>query len=328
MRTIIRKKRMPKSIIAVLLAVAFMMTGCTKWSNTISGQDNDSLSVVPAADAVMEEVSSNGKTYSYDWIGEMSEEELARRVDQEQTQLRIQMKKAGEDEDKIALALQDYNAQIAQEQEEIKIAREWGISLTAQETANLAGVLMEEVYGLTLDDRVIRLYVSLTESETLEVLIGREEPKRQRVIWKAELKKNNEQESSAQCTFDAENGRLLSCCYLPSTQEKEDCISDEWMSFVIPQQVGENLYDTKSPAYEEYIRSTKELISTFLAYAELDQNTAVKKIEVDGEPSTARFIITYEDGRTANVTMLWGVYKISDWGDYPWKAFSYGQTES
>lgn len=129
----------------------------------------------------------------------------------------------------------DYNAQLMREPEEIKAAQERGASFTAQEAADFAGVLMEKVYGLGLAEHSIRLYLSLTNSKTMEVMIGKEEPKAQRVIWEAELEKKSGEESSAQCTIDANSGKLLSCWYFPSTQEKESCISEEWMEFVTPQ---------------------------------------------------------------------------------------------
>ncbi len=319
------KRRAAVCIAAVLLAGGLLLTGCGGSASSLTGQDDDSLSVTPAADLVLEEVASNGKTYAYDWVGEMSEEELARRAQQEQEQLRSRMEEEGEDPDKIDLALQDYTVQLEREQEELQAAQQRGTSLTAQEAANLAGVLMEEVYGLALEGRTIRLYLTLTETETIEVLMGLKEPYPQKVVWEAELEKGSEQESSAQCTIDANSGKLLSCCYLPSLQEKQDCISDEWMEFVTPQQVGGELYDTQSAAYEAYLGQTKDAIGRFLALAGLDQSAAVEKIEPDGEPSAARFRITYEDKRTAIVMILWGANKVSDWGNYPWKAFSYGE---
>lgn len=86
----------------VLLAGVMLVTGCAGENSVLAGQDDDRLSVTPAADMVLEQVASNGKTYSYDWIGEMSEEELDCRTQQEQDQLRSRMKQEGEGEDKIA----------------------------------------------------------------------------------------------------------------------------------------------------------------------------------------------------------------------------------
>ena len=304
--------------VLVIAAGVMILHGCMGWGKEdFSGGDSDSLSVVPAADAAMG-VAENGKLYDYFWRGEMDEQQLEEQCEKEWQKILAEYQEMDADQETIENRRKEFDGEIDWMKKELEKARLLDPAVSAQEAANTAGMLFEDAYGLDPEENT--LFLDCVENPDSRGV--------KRLEWLIQTgRQNPSEEGMGFCAVDATTGKVISCSYLPSGWETENCVSEELLPVVRTySEEGRQLYayDPSHPQWPEFAEEKRAQIQAFLRQAGLDKNRTVERIQAEeNELNGFRFTVSFADGGKAEIQFSLRPWCVSDWGEYPGKGMEY-----
>lgn len=313
--------RTGKRAAAAAVLAAMLLTGCAGQNSALSGQDDDSLSVTPAADAVIEAVAENGKIYNYLCLIEQTDEQLREMAVDEKTQ-ELQLEENREPtQEELDQLREQFEVELKEEMEVMRQHfQELDPVLSAQEAANIATVAMENDYGIDLSDSRL-----LMECKSMASNDGTE-----RVIWDAQtMDRGEKMTASASCTIDATTRRILMMSFYPSWQELKEIGEAPLRSFVTLTEDERYLYptDSQQPDWKVFFDQVTKWGETFAAQTGLDQGLA-EPIQLSFQSSMTNaqmfLVLQYKDGTSMRMELTWAIlpHEYGDDDPYPGKWFN------
>lgn len=268
-----RGKRTMRSGAALLTAAVwmlFMLTSCAEGEPRPTVQKDD-LSPQPDAQERLELAAGNGKNYACHWDAQDIEAALAQLQAEEEQHIEArlaeleqltpaQLAERGRGSvDQARKFLQEEAARtlaFARLYLQEEAARE--PVFTAQEAANRAGALFEELCGADFSNEVLEMHCEEREGYSF----ARPEPLRTvQLVWEARPLIDHLDQSrdwsafnDFSCTLDADTGEILSIWHHRSEREYE-----EWMCGPLPEcwredpKTGIRRWDTGDPAFETLV---------------------------------------------------------------------------
>lgn len=219
-----------------------LLAACAQQPGARPTVTQDDLTQSSAVQDVLEQDAGNGKSYAYRWEAGDIEAAMAQRNEHVQAYLA----QLGEQMEKIENMTPEELAEagfgsVEQAREQHEQAREYELegleayreyleeqaaldpAVSPQEAANRAGVILEELYGVDLSQKVLELECRETSGDDMP------HPNRVgalRPIWSVFLEEAADgvlfSTSSVSCTMDATTGEIVFIDYTPSAQEFEE----------------------------------------------------------------------------------------------------------
>ena len=301
-----RKIGMRKAIRSAVAAVlaALLLAGCAGQDSALSGQDADSLSVTPAADAVIEAVAENGKIYEYLCLVELTDAQLWERVVDEKTQELEREENREPTQEELERLRERFEVELKEEMEAMRRRfQELDPVLSAQEAANIAAMAIENGYGMDLSDGGL-----LMDCDRLVSNDGVE-----RVVWNAQtMGRGEEQTASASCSVDATTGRILTMSFTPSWEELKAIGEAPLRSFVTVTEDERYLYptDSQQPDWKAFLDEVTTWGESFAAQTGLVRELA-EPIGLNFRSSMVDaqlfLVLRYKDGTSMRMELTWAI---------------------
>ena len=323
-------KRNKKKKEIILLCAFFIasLSACTTQKSVVT---RDSLQPNSNVQAALEQQAGGGKNYNYVWFAE----DIDRAIEEYRNSYKQDLEQFNESIQSGDLsAKQEYESFQKEMEQELACAREelekerlLDPVVSAQEAANLAGLVLEKNYGIDLSQKELRLSCMKIHVNGID-----------RLQWHAVLDEEADGSLFSSCTadvtLDATTGELVTAEYYPSYEEYQSISSslpECYQPTDDPDALGVyGFYKVDDPAFDEFKQKVSEQIHNALSQSVLANGANVSGIEicaVDGavKNETLSISVTYDNGNTALLTSTRPSVNY-DFGGYPLRGYQYENT--